>query len=294
MTLDGFCIYDGVSNAVCEGGTWWCGYVNLVAMTVVWLMIWCALFYASAWGLFPRLQIAAKWPSKYPNEETPYWFANHLVSTIHSALISCMAVPTFLILLRAPVEAQLLRPSLQVGWMNQEAMAANTAHIFLSYILFDFIVGFVHSLHDATNAIHHVIFFSFTVLVMWNCFFAFPAVTLLLMEVSTVCLNVFSFWRNRLGYSHIIVKISMSLFGCTFLLFRVIAMGYLLVRLTDIILVKKQVEFVGTPAWNIVCIFLGFSAAFFLQLFWSVAILKKSLKVVSGEGDKPYQNLDSK
>merc|ERR1711971_1129189 len=147
----------------------------------------------------------------------------------HACAISAMVVPTWFQLLNAPPGAQFAPPGPEFSdWYWQNMIAANAAHIFLCYIICDFIVGFIHGLHQSGNALHHVIFASFTTLVMYNCFFAFGACTLLLMELSTIVLNYFTFWRNRLGYENTSVKLAMTLFAFLFFVCRIVCIGGLL------------------------------------------------------------------
>eukprot|EP00931_Biecheleriopsis_adriatica_P050228 TRINITY_DN29070_c0_g1_i1.p1 TRINITY_DN29070_c0_g1~~TRINITY_DN29070_c0_g1_i1.p1 ORF type:complete len:293 (-),score=31.31 TRINITY_DN29070_c0_g1_i1:86-943(-) len=263
-------------SIVCAYGTWWCGYQNMFLTTLALNAVWFGLFYASAYVLFPwSAGCRKRWPSKYENEETPWWFANHVVSTIHALLISVIVVPAWVTFIPAPPQAQFQTPSAEiVPWLPANAIASDVAHIFLSYIVHDLIAGFLHGLHQQGNAVHHLVFIAFTTLIMYNCFLAFPALTLLLMETSTPFLNYYTFWRNRVASSDITVSIAVVLFGGLFFVCRIVCLCGITIYFGRL-LYHNELEFVGTPGWHIALIFAGLAAALAMQTSWFLIILKK-------------------
>eukprot|EP00928_Gymnodinium_smaydae_P073955 TRINITY_DN57049_c0_g1_i1.p1 TRINITY_DN57049_c0_g1~~TRINITY_DN57049_c0_g1_i1.p1 ORF type:complete len:291 (+),score=42.24 TRINITY_DN57049_c0_g1_i1:76-948(+) len=290
MTTGPFC----TDNPICGAGVWWCTIPGYLLSTVAGVLIWASVFYAAAFVLYPAYSDRlSRFHSKYKNEESRYWFANHVASTIHAILISVLVVPTWVELIVAPPQAAFAQPAFEYeSWFPQNMIAANAAHIFLCYIICDFIVGFVHDLHQSGNALHHVIFVLFTVLIMYNCFLAFVALTLLLMETSTIFLNYYTFWRNRTS-DHGTVKFAMVMFGVLFFVCRIVCLLCIMVYFAKL-LAGDELKFDGTPEWHIVFIFSGLAAALMLQLFWFWGILKKMKSVVSREpnsGSASYEEM---
>merc|ERR1712061_242525 len=85
----------------------------------------------------------------------------------------------------------------------------------------------VHKLDGLLMLVHHGVFVMFGFIVLYNCFFAYISLAMLIMEVSTVFFNYFSFFRNRLGYEHLSVKAAFASLAACPVVIRVGFMGYL-------------------------------------------------------------------
>lgn len=271
-------------NPICAAGCMWCSTPVFLSALFCWSVLWCGIFYSVAWILHPALGgcLQRRWPSEKPKEEDSYWLANHITSTVHAVLVSCMVLPAWIEFLSAPPQAQFSQPAVEYEeWIGSAALALNATLIFVSYIIFDLVVGFVHGLHVQGNAIHHVVFIGAGVMGMYNCFMGFISATLLLMETSTIFLNYFSFFRYRFGYSALSVRVAMGLFGCFFFFFRIVCLFGILGYLGNLLWIGG-LRFEGTPMWNVAILYSGLCAGFVLQLFWLskiVSILSAKLRV---------------
>merc|ERR1712039_506899 len=112
---------------------------------------------------------------------------------------------------------------------HKEAIAtvANTSHIFFCYTIVDTFVTFYRRAMTVDYFLHHMVFIFFCLMIQYDCFAPYVAGWLLVMEISTIFLNGFTYWRNRLGYDHIIVKVSFLLFGFSFMCVRLVGTTYI-------------------------------------------------------------------
>merc|ERR1740121_1362806 len=88
----------------------------------------------------------------------------------------------------------------------------------------------------------------FCVIIMYDCFAPYLAGSLLMMETSTIFLNMFSFTRNRLGYGHIFVKMSFLLFAVFFVIIRLGGQTYIALYFSRSVITKKLLRVMKSPA----------------------------------------------
>eukprot|EP00927_Polykrikos_kofoidii_P018425 TRINITY_DN18537_c0_g1_i2.p1 TRINITY_DN18537_c0_g1~~TRINITY_DN18537_c0_g1_i2.p1 ORF type:complete len:301 (-),score=40.34 TRINITY_DN18537_c0_g1_i2:248-1150(-) len=283
---DGWC---AIAKPFCAT-VWWCGPTNWFALTLGGASLWIGLFYAFAFVLYPlverRLQTV---PSKYKEENTRYWFAWHIVSVIHSCTVTAMCAAPVYRLASASRNVQLASPyQLEIGFSEaiDHATCGNASHVFSCFVLYDVVVISLHSLAKSDMLIHHAIFFSFCTLVQYNCFLGYLAGWMMLMEISTIFLNYFSFFRNRLGLDSKTVQATFAIFSATYLVLRVFCMGNV-VRFYAVNMFSEAVDWKssgvgGVPVWHLNIVFMGVVAAWVLQLGWFVQGIRPKLAKIFG------------
>ncbi|CAE8671109.1 unnamed protein product, partial [Polarella glacialis] len=160
---------------------------------------------------------------------------------------------------------------------------ANGAIIFFGHLLADLMVGISYNVITTDIVLHHSGFIVFVVLITYNCFAAYLAGCFLLMEVSTLFLNSYSFFRNRLGYSHWFVKSSFGAFSVTFISFRMVIGLYVGVKFLDA--AHQGYLSSGTiVGWQLALICPAIFSTFIMNLVWLYGIGKKTAKIyASGE-----------
>jgi len=126
---------------------------------------------------------------------------------------------------------------------------------------------------------HHLIFMFFCVVIMYDCFAPYLAGWLLMMETSTIFLNLFSFTRNRLGYGHIFVKTSFLLFAVFFVLIRLGGQTYIALYFGHSVITNMP-AYRGIPGWHLYSVMVGSIFGLGIQVFWGYEILKKLLRIM--------------
>jgi len=264
--------------AVCNS-VWWCGPQEWAMKTATGAIIWLCLFYFIAFLIYPLFeQRLHRIPSKYNVESTSYWFAWHTVSAIHALVVSAKTIGPVSALSSASRDVQMGSPSEGVPYFLGAAHAAcgNASHIFLCFILYDVVVILIHKLAKMDMLVHHALFISFCAVVQYHCMLGYLAGWMMLMELSTIFLNVYSFFRNRLGNGHWIVKGAFLCFAVTYMALRVVGMGYVVIIFISAlwhnpeIFEQSGVGAQGVPGLHLSFIFVGVVAAWGLQLAWGL------------------------
>jgi len=279
---------------------YWCGQekfiISTVAVGLFWTLSW--FFFSTIVFPFTGKVINQKYPSKYENEETPRWFAWHMQSMVLSILVVYWALPgTYRLSLEAP-DMQFSRPRpdtvLEHGLLLNDYVAiAQAAHFFFSYIVIDLIICALTRFLMWDILIHHMLFIFFSLAVSFNCFAFYLAGMLLLMEVSTVFLNHFTYFRNRLGYDHWTVQLSFGLFALTFMIFRLAALMWIgggFIR--DLYWRVFSIQEVPDVHLAFICVLL--LGAMALQWTWAVQIGSKLVRPTSLLASKPVEKAAEK
>mmetsp|Transcript_28780 Transcript_28780/g.66896 ORF Transcript_28780/g.66896 Transcript_28780/m.66896 type:complete len:401 (+) Transcript_28780:53-1255(+) len=275
----GWCADQG---SICQE-LWWCSWPRFVASSIMLCCAWGISFYFLSYCVFP-LAIARQLrgiKSKYEDEECPYWFASHVQSTILAIIVVRWAAgPTFR-LAYAPTQVQFGHPHTQAHpFLNEMLPIAHAAHIFLCYIVTDLAIGIVHRLLALDMVIHHVVFVVACLIITYDCFATYLAGVLLLMEVSTVFLNYFSFFRNRLGYEDWTVKLSFGLFAGCFILFRLLAVPYITYLFASAMLRADAGMLQQVSRAHLLIISSILVTAATIQYVWAMQITRKVLRVL--------------
>eukprot|EP00929_Paragymnodinium_shiwhaense_P009886 TRINITY_DN114277_c0_g1_i1.p1 TRINITY_DN114277_c0_g1~~TRINITY_DN114277_c0_g1_i1.p1 ORF type:complete len:325 (+),score=32.16 TRINITY_DN114277_c0_g1_i1:127-1101(+) len=293
-----------VSTDSCNA-VWFCPFPTWCVKTAFGVTSFLSLFYGLAFLVYPRIEgvLKTKLPSKFPDEESRYWFAWHIVSITHATLVCYMSMGPVMrltgasnnILMTTPhsSEAEFAIPDL--------ASCANGAHIFKCFLLYDLVVISLYKLAKWDMLLHHVVFFLFSMLVFYNCFLGYIAGWLLLMEFSTIPLNYVSFFRNRLGYDHWSVSLAFGTFAVSFCYIRLFSLAVHVLRPFFESLYDPAVRYDlsgvgGVPKWQLVVVSVGLVMAFGLQASWALgAILPKLRKIFLGDSqDGSKRNGDSR
>jgi len=269
---------------------WWCDVGGIVTSTLVGMGIWGGLFVALCLVLRPvSAFICKKYPSKIESEQNVSWLALTVVSVMHATLVSYLAFVAMWELLDAKPRTKFDAPSLEFPQhAGSVAQVANTSHIFFCYTLVDTLIHFWRKEMTIDYFCHHMVFCFFCVMIQYNCFAPYLAGSLLTMEISTVFLNGFTYWRNRLGYGNIIVKASFALFAFSFIVVRLGGTTYFTIFWACMVY-HGIVPFHGIPRWHLHFIMAAMVGALSVQIFWAVSIGKKLLKVF-----KPSKTEDAK
>lgn len=265
---------------------WWCGPRGYVTSSILGVLAFGTLFCFICLVIYPMVESAIeRIPSKVRNERGPLWFAWHVQSVVHASLVTYMALgPVYHFSFSSP-GFQLDTPDGDVPRATREMLAsiANGSHVFFCYLLVDTVVTCVRKDMTLDYFAHHVVFCFFCLLITYDCFAAYLAGWLLIMEISTIFLNGFSFFRNRLGYDHWLVKGFFGIFFISFLLFRLVGITYIAAYFSNEVY-KGRVLFQGIPRWHLWLVCVALVAAVGIQMFWANAIVKKLIKVLRAGG----------
>jgi len=260
---------------------WWCGPGGYFRSTILGVVIFGGLFVLLMLGLHPVVKPCIdRWPSTDKAEEAASWFAWHVQSVIHATTVSCMAVVAIWHLSSMSSQAKFDTPAEAYSNIEISALAGNAAHVFFSFLLVDTLVTFARRSMTADYFAHHVVFCSFCLLIQYDCYAPYLASWLLLMEVSTIFLNGFSFLRHRLGYGHNLVKAFFIAFSTSFMVCRLFGTTYIAISFTTEVY-RGEVLFIGIPRWRLQFVCAALMAAIAIQCMWAVAIGKKLLKIVA-------------
>lgn len=272
---------------VCDD-LWWCTLPGFLLSTTVITVIWVVAYLACSRFLYPVFEPALlRKPSKYDVEEGPYWFAWHVTSVVHAVLVIYLAlVPTWQLTFASP--AVQFAPPLDLPQDDKPAFLsiARGAHIFFCYIISDIVVGSVYGFLKLDALVHHCVFLLFGLLICYNCFGAYLAGWLLLMETSTVPLNYFSYFRNRLGYNHWSVKAAFGCFAGSFMIFRLGGLLYVLMCFGRALYLQTM-PVDGIPRWHLRLVLLALTMAAGMQVVWAASIGQKAIKVLSDDASSP-------
>jgi len=269
-------------NLMCEH-VWWCSVWGWGVSSVVGFAFWGVLFVALMRLVHPKCaRWLETWPSKVEDENSASWFAWHVQSTIHACTVVAMAFPAVRKLSSAGVMSQFSFPSAEhEDHLPETALVALGSHVFFCYIVVDTFVALYREAMTPDYFAHHCVFVFFCLLIQYDCFAPYLAAFLLMMEMSTIFLNGFSFTRNRLGYDHWVVKVFFLLFATTFILCRLVGTTYIACYFSHTVLFDR-VPFTGIPRWHLNVICLALMAAVAIQLFWGCAIARKLIRVMAG------------
>jgi hypothetical protein len=266
---------------------WWCtplgflqfmvGMSLLMAVSFVLLM----LVHPLVKGFIERR------PSKYPDEATASWFAWHVQSTIHASSQVWFSYWSIWHLSSSTPLNQFGVPDVRVASetdLQAIASAANGSGVFFAYIFVDCFIAVYRKQMTVDYLAHHLVFMFFCVIIMYDCFAPYLAGSLLMMETSTIFLNIFSFTRNRLGYGHIFVKMSFLLFAVFFVIIRLGGQTYIALYFSRSVITNVP-DYGGIPRWHLYGVMLGSILGIGIQLFWGYEIAKKLLRVMKSPAD---------
>jgi len=273
--------------ALCPHRVWWCDAGGYARSTAVGVLCWSALFCAICGLLYPLAKGSMeRWPSKFKNENCAMWFGWHVQSTIHAFWVSSLAFAAIYTLSDASAEAQFDASSTRNSQHINDAVGsiANTSHVFFCYILVDTLITLYRKEMTVDYFLHHLVFGFFCVVIQYHCFAPYLAGWLLIMELSTIFLNGFSFFRNRLGYDHFLVKAFFLLFASSFLVCRILGMTYIAGSFI-LVVFRQDVPFAGIPRWHLYTLVVALVGAVVLQYFWAYSIGRKVTKVLVGGSD---------
>jgi len=261
---------------------WWCGPRKFLETVIVGILLWIALFCIISLLLYPLVKnLVERRPSKIKEESGATWFAWHVQSTIHASLVTYMAL--------GPIyHLSSVSPTIQLGYSFEEApqevmesigSIGNGSLVFFCYLLVDTLVTIYRKAMTVDYLAHHAVFCFFCIILQYDCYGSYLAGWLLIMEISTIFLNGFSFFRNRLGYGHWLVKAFFLLFGISFFLCRLVGTTHIAVHFCRAVF-RQEFIFSGIPRWHIFLVCFALVAAVGIQIFWAWAIVKKLVKVL--------------
>lgn len=281
MGLDGAGMWCRDNAAMCPL-LWWCDIGGISWSTFVGCCFWSGLFVILCLLLWPvASKIHRTWPSKFEEEQQVSWLVLHVQSTLHACCVASLAAGALWELSSADPRAQLDAPSAAFPQHHDAtARIAKASHIFFCYTIVDIPVTFYRKSMTFDYFLHHMVFIFFCVLIQYDCFAGYVAGWLMIMEFSTIFLNGFTYWRNRLGYENWIVRVFFILFALTFLAFRLVGTSYIAYYWARVVL-EESVPFDGIPRWHLHILCVALIGAVFLQVFWAAGIAMKFIRVLS-------------
>jgi len=266
-------------NATMCPEVWWCDIGGILRTTLIGVAFWFLLF-ALLCVVFRPLneRICATYPSKYPEEQQVSWLALHIQSTLHAGFVVWMVLGPIAALSQTGAAVQFDAPSFAgERWRSSVADIANASHVFFCYTITDTFITFWRGSMTVDYFAHHMVFLFFCVMIQYDCFAPYLAGWLIVMEISTIFLNGFVYWRNRLGYEHPVVKSFFIVFGLTFFTFRLAGTTYITICWV-VAIFTNSTPFAGVPSWHLYVLCLTLVGAVALQVFWATGIAKKLLK----------------
>lgn len=271
-THNGWCAGTAV---VCDL-IWWCrlGFFEATAaLSVLWLLV----MYFNAFVSYALVGAALmrKLPSRYDGEDTRWNFANITTSCTHAATQVTMNVPNLVVLHGS---GAFIRYSMRDGYFPQlphQVNIAIMAHVFLCYVIADFVFCLLHSIGDMANIIHHILFVAFAMLVTYNCFAAYLAGGLLVMEASTIALNFYLFFRARFPEGHWFVMFWLIMTGALTIFLRLL--GLLYCTYDFAMAVATNVDMPASQR-DLCIILIGMAAINVLQWYWLVSLGGKMMR----------------
>mmetsp|Transcript_73492 Transcript_73492/g.132372 ORF Transcript_73492/g.132372 Transcript_73492/m.132372 type:complete len:315 (-) Transcript_73492:62-1006(-) len=273
----------GSQNELLCAQIWWCGTSRFLITSVIGTCFWVALFAFFALVLYPLVEKQLdRIPSKVDGESGGGWFALHLQSTIHATLIVCITLGTTRALANSSIEAKYMAPQPQtpgdVSTVAHGAVIGNAAHVFLCYTLADTVTGLFRKSLTMDMVIHHLVFFMFCSIIMFDGNSPYLAGCLLQMELSTIFLNFFLFFRNRLGYEHPFVQLHFLLFYFAFIGARLVLGCHIVHDYGKAVYYGPAHLFAGIARWHQDVLFVGLLLAVSLQVVWGFKITRTFLK----------------
>lgn len=265
---------------------WWCGFHQYLALSVVGVAIWLVLFWTIMIVVYPLVaKQLAKIPSTKKDEGTSVWFAVHVQSTIHAIVIIAMTlVPTTTINFDGD-KARYSTPEPPNHW--QGAMVGNGAHIFFCYTVADTILTFWRKEMTIDYLLHHSLFILVCLIIQHDCNSVWPAGRLLQMEASTIFLNFYLFFRNRLGNSHPLVATCFLLFAAAFIVFRLVSGFFTTTDYLWVVYMGKADLLGAVPRWHLHVLSFIQVIALVLQIFWGVRIARIVVKSLTSRDGMP-------
>lgn len=218
----------------------------------------------------------------------------HVQSTIHAVIVVCMAIGPLMGLSEFSTAERLGAPEeFSPGAdLEETARIANASHVFFCYMIVDTLVQIYRRELTLDYFAHHAVFIFFCIVIQGNCFAPYLAAWLLIMEMSTIPLNSFSFFRNRLGYDSILVQGSFLTFAVTFITCRLFGTTYIALYFNYHVWQGVVYEKPFSPSrivLDAICWALVLATG--LQVYWAYGIIQKLMKVL---GSKSAANLDLK
>ena len=253
-----------------------CGLADLSKKLILMIALWLLGFYSLSAVAKP---LFGTWlqrnPSKYASEETSFWLARHIVSLLHSSWIVWVSLGPVVFSTGSSWETLLITPRDDDGGALAYACAKGGL-IFTSFIMYDLVIVIVHRFDGPLMIVHHIVFLLFCAMVMHHCFLQYISTGMMTMEMSTIFLNHYSFFRNRWGSDHWSVMVSFGCFGITYLVWRVAFMGYLVYGFFKALLDRSFPWHRCGGGGHLSSLRLGFIgvclvAALALQLAWLIA-----------------------
>lgn len=281
---DGWCANE---TYICDR-IWWCTWPHYALTSALFTMAWVATYFAVVWFVWPAWRRwVTRHPSKYPEEESPHFFAGYFYSTAASLLVAGATIgPSLTLLCSGDGFVQFARPTeverhrgvdLVIRYIDYGARVAKVAHIFQCYVTADLLIGMYYKLLKPEMIAHHAVLVFFCVLLTYNCFGQLLAGMMLSMELSTVPLNYFLYFRNRLGDTHWTCLVSFGFFASFFLLLRVVGLSCMAFYFLYVIFFDAS-ELAGVADWSLVLISIGLLITVVLQLFWAGSVCCKFKK----------------
>jgi len=262
---------------------WWCGLGNYWQTLVALCLLWSTLFVVLL--QFYRLvrPVLERWPSTYREENSASWFAVNVQSTIHAASISILALRALASLRGAPHLGSFGGAGDDDSFRIASVRIANLSQVFHAYMIVDTGVTVFRKAMTLDYLLHHFVFCFFCWLLQFHCFATELAGYLLVMEVSTVFLNGFLFWRSRLGNEHWLVQFNFLFFAGAFIVFRLMGTTHIAWRFIANAIGSPEV-FGDVPTTHLNLISCALVLAIGVQLYWAFGIGMKFAKFFATRG----------
>mmetsp|Transcript_97131 Transcript_97131/g.302944 ORF Transcript_97131/g.302944 Transcript_97131/m.302944 type:complete len:276 (-) Transcript_97131:179-1006(-) len=248
------------------------------------VLFWVAVWYVGAWATHRR---SGSWPpSKVESENSPFWGACVVMSTVNAFVCTAICVPALAQLLFAPHAAQFKhRPSYAfcsggpaTGFDFTIDAVAFCGQSFIIRLALDAVLQLIHNILTVEEALHHAVFFAAGWLIRSNCVLPLNAAFLMAMEVSTPFLNYYLFFRGRYPFRND-VNAAKTAFGVLFLVFRMILNTYGAVILVKAYLGQTAGMPRSMPCWQQVTVVVLVVAGACLQMYWGARIVQGLLRI---------------
>lgn len=251
------------------------GMEDLVHGFIQWIVLWTTLFYLIAgtysyWG--KRFGESTK-----PHENNRYWAARVFWGTIHSAVVSTIAVWALVQWIGAPTSAQFTSSSHldtcradQDGteqWNNVGQATAVVGLLFTAFTLVDIVLSWFHGLITWDYLVHHTAFLLAGLIIRGQCILPFNASVLLSMEISTPFLNLLTFFRNRGERWTPLLVVCGATFFVLYVIFRLLLNTYATILLW--VRAQESDTFPGRmPAYQVYFLLIAITVGYAVQIYW--------------------------
>jgi len=267
----------------------WCTGTRVLSNSLLGLAFWLVSFHVIAFVLWELLgrRLDRHLPSRFEGEKGRFHFAWHVQSIAHAVLITYLSFSDTMLLMTAPAHIKFSTPSVEMDaakWVEAQTGLANAALIFLTYVASDMVVCCVHRLGGWDNIVHHIGFLLFGAMITYDCNNAYLAGWLLVMEISTIFLNLYLFFRGRLKDGSLVTLVFLGLTGSTMFASRFCGLLYVT---TDFVraVVEGSAPFDRVPWWHTPLLVVGLALILALQLSWMLPMAFKVLRLVFGESE---------